>query len=120
MTDNPAAGRTEPRMRPDVPGDLVVAAHNAWDKKPVQYWGVEGGVDGLDDVLRHILAAVIPAIRAQVADEIDTEANDYDPDHDITADPQQDIPGAAGNTYWRAMCRTEGLRTAAKIARGDQ
>lgn len=73
-----------------------------------------------DRITARILARLIRAIREQIADEITAEADDHDPDQHIGADPDQRIPGAAGNAYWRAMCRVEGLRTAVSIARGDQ
>lgn len=60
-------------------------------------------------------AFIAQRVREQVAAEIYAEALDMDPDRE--AEHGDRLPGAAGNTFWRAMCEANGLWRAVRVAR---
>lgn len=74
--------------------------------------------------VRAVLAAVLPEARKDSADAtrtglavaIEVEALDRDPNRE--AQDVDRLPGAAGNSYWRAMCEANGLWVALRIVRG--
>lgn len=93
-----SATESEPRtMRPeDVPEAWIALAREAHRTAPQKR-------DGKPTRMRHALAAVIPAIRAQVADEIEAAT-----------------PEVTVMTSTQVIYQANGMRHAARIARGDQ